>query len=153
MALRTIDRVVIHHSASSSVTTKKSDLERWHKERGFLEIGYHKVIERDGTVADGRDEGSDGAHAKGANLNSLGICVAGDFEVEIPTSAQIAALESVLVGWCRQYGLTEAHIFGHTNVPGGTTKTLCPGKHLVSRLPIVRATVGAALKKTGGRAP
>lgn len=153
MALRTIDKLVVHHSASSSVTTKKSDLERWRKERGFLEIGYHKVIERDGKVADGRDEGNEGAHARGANSHSLGVCVVGDLEVEIPTSAQIAALESVLVHWCRQYGLTDAHIYGHTNVPGGTTNTLCPGKNLASRLPIVKANIRAALKKTGGRAP
>lgn len=44
MASRSINKLVVHHSASSSVTTKRSDLERWHKERGFLDIGYHKVV-------------------------------------------------------------------------------------------------------------
>lgn len=153
MVLRTINKLVVHHSASSSVTTKKGDLERWHKQRGFLEIGYHKVIERDGTVADGRDERSEGAHAKGANAHSLGVCVVGDFEVEIPTSAQLTALETVLTQWCRQYRLTHAHVYGHTNVPGGSTSTLCPGKHLAVRLPSVKANVRTALNKTGSSKP
>ena len=49
-----ITKLVVHHSASKAATTKKADLERWHKERGFREIGYHKVIEVNGNIVEDR---------------------------------------------------------------------------------------------------
>lgn len=148
--MRSITKVLIHHSASNSVTTKKADLERWHKARGFLEIGYHKVIERDGAVVAGRAESSEGAHAKGANTYSLGVCVVGDFETEAPTSEQ---LTSLLIDWCTTYGTADKDIHGHGAVPGGTTATACPGQHLAARLSEIRAKIRAALgQRKGARA-
>ena len=38
-----VNKLVVHHSASAKSTTK-SDIEGWHTERGFNEIGYHMVI-------------------------------------------------------------------------------------------------------------
>lgn len=151
--MRSITKVVIHHSASNSVTTRKADLDRWHKARGFLQIGYHKVIERDGGVVDGRAESSEGAHAKGANTHSLGVCVVGDFETEVPTSEQLTALASLLIDWCTTYGIADKDIHGHGAVPGGTTATACPGQHLAVRLPEIRAKIRAALgQRKGARA-
>ena len=68
---------VIHHSASP-LSTGATDIERWHRERGFSEIGYTWVIERDGTVVAGRSVRKNGAHVRGHNRKSLGICVVGD---------------------------------------------------------------------------
>jgi len=51
-----IQKIVVHHSASNSITTKKADIERWHRQRGFSQIGYHKVIEGSGSVINGRPE-------------------------------------------------------------------------------------------------
>ncbi len=58
-------KLVVHHSASNKATTKKIDIDKWHKERGFSQIGYHKVIEANGAIVNGRSEKIQGAHAKG----------------------------------------------------------------------------------------
>ena len=73
-----IDKIVLHHSASPRNTTKAEDIARWHRERGFLAIGYHFVIEGNGTVRHGRDIDSIPAAQKGANTGSIAICLVGD---------------------------------------------------------------------------
>ena len=72
------DYIVIHHSA----TRRESDIgaetiDKWHRERGWNGIGYHWVIRRDGTVEKGRNTGTVGAHVKGFNSFSEGICLIG----------------------------------------------------------------------------
>ena len=142
-----VSMLVVHHSASSRATTTKKTIEKWHKARGFKEIGYHKLIDGTGKVIDGRSELKVGAHAKGANSNSLGVCLAGNFETESPTGAQIKALVDVLTAWCKKYKISEAAIHGHGSVPGGTTKTKCPGKTLASELSGVKASVRTRLNR------
>lgn len=141
-----VTKLVVHHSDSKAATTKKSDIERWHKERGFSTIGYHKVIEGDGKVVDGRSESTQGAHAKGANFGSLGVCVAGAFETEMPSQKQINSLVTVLTDWCKAHKLNTTSIYGHYNVPGGTTDTTCPGKNMKTQLSIVKQKVAQKLK-------
>ena len=88
MKEKDIDAIVIHCSATKEgkdYTVK--DIEKWHKERGFKEIGYHFVIYRDGSVPAGRELPKDGAHAntpgvsgKSYNLHSIGICYIGGLD-------------------------------------------------------------------------
>jgi N-acetylmuramoyl-L-alanine amidase len=56
-----------------------SDIEEWHKQRGFNKIGYHFVIRRTGAIEIGRSLTEEGAHcrASGGNVNSVGICLIG----------------------------------------------------------------------------
>jgi len=70
--------IVIHCSQtrpSQSIGAKEID--RWHRERGWLQIGYHKVIKRDGIVEDGRALDAIGAHVREHNHHSIGICIVG----------------------------------------------------------------------------
>ncbi len=143
-----IKKLVVHHSASKKDTTKKTDIDEWHKQRGFSQIGYHKVVESDGKIVTGRPERQQGAHAKGVNHKSLGVCVVGNFENEAPSEIQIRSVIKVLVEWCRKYELTSTDIYGHKNVPGGSTKTSCPGKNLVFVLPRIKRKVLANLEKS-----
>lgn len=86
MENRTItNRIVIHHTVSPASTTMEQ-VDQWHKNQGFACIGYHKFIEMDGTVKTGRPDWAVGAHAIGANNDSIGICLAGNFEEAPPTS-------------------------------------------------------------------
>ncbi|MCF6236919.1 MAG: peptidoglycan recognition protein family protein [Gammaproteobacteria bacterium] len=142
-----IKKLVVHHSASAKETTKKSDIDTWHKQRGFSQIGYHKVVESNGKIVSGRSEKHQGAHAKGTNHNSLGVCIVGNFEHETPSAVQIKSVVKVLVEWCEKYKLTSRNIYGHTSVPGATTKTSCPGKNLISQLPSIKRKVSKILKK------
>lgn len=142
----TVNKLVVHHSASNRKTTTKRNINQWHKDQGYTQIGYHKVIEGAGEIKDGRPESILGAHAKGANLNSLGLCVVGNFEEESPTSEQISSIVKVLSKWCKDHDLDETNIYGHHNVPGGTTATKCPGKHLISRLSDIKVKVKGKLE-------
>lgn len=75
---RNIKEIIVHCSATpegKDYTTK--DIDRWHKQRGFNEIGYHYVIYRDGTVHKGRDESKIGAHCTNHNAISIGVCYIG----------------------------------------------------------------------------
>ncbi len=52
-------------------------IDRWHKERGWDGIGYHAVVDLDGSIHMGRDWNKIGAHVKGHNTGSLGFCYVG----------------------------------------------------------------------------
>lgn len=53
------------------------EIRQWHKEQGWLDVGYHFIIRRDGTVEEGRDVDAVGSHVKDHNHNSVGICLVG----------------------------------------------------------------------------
>ena len=54
-----------------------ADIDRWHRARGFRKIGYHFVIYRNGDIHVGRSLSEIGAHCKGHNAISIGICYIG----------------------------------------------------------------------------
>lgn len=70
--------LVIHCSATPAhMNIGVEEINRWHVERGFNQVGYHFIIRRDGVVQRGRPEAVIGAHTLGYNVNSLGICMVG----------------------------------------------------------------------------
>ena len=76
--MRPIDLVVIHCSATPPfMNIGVPEIREWHLDRGFKDIGYHYVLRRDGKLEAGRAEDQTGAHVKGHNANSLGICLVG----------------------------------------------------------------------------
>lgn len=83
--MRNIDTIIIHCTAtrpnwwsSKSAKQKTAEIRRWHvQDRGWSDIGYHYLIDRDGTVTEGRSLGRTGAHAKGHNTGSVGISLFG----------------------------------------------------------------------------
>ncbi len=120
-----IERVVIHHSASGRSTTF-AQIRRWHVERGFSDIGYHFVVLANGRIRQGRPLPVTGAHARGKNSTSIGICAVGDNTRADRrwTSAQEEALAE-LVAAC-QLLWPGIEVCGHRDVmaPGHTE---CPG--------------------------
>lgn len=79
--MRTIDHIIIHCSATcegSSLSVE--ELEKIHRRRGFRGIGYHYYIRRDGTVTNTRPLEVIGAHCKGNNAHSVGICYEGGLD-------------------------------------------------------------------------
>lgn len=83
--MRNINEIIVHCSATKPewmadrpVADKVAEIRRWHvEERGWRDIGYHVVIDRDGSVMDGRPISQAGAHVRGHNANSIGICLIG----------------------------------------------------------------------------
>ena len=79
--MRTITEIIIHCSATregQAFTAK--DIDRWHRQQGYTMIGYHYVILLNGTVEKGRPIKQIGAHCKGHNAHSIGICYIGGLD-------------------------------------------------------------------------
>ena len=76
--MRKIKEIIIHCSATKEGRNfTVADIDRWHRERGFFCIGYHFVIYRDGSIHVGRSVEEVGAHCKGHNTVSIGVCYIG----------------------------------------------------------------------------
>lgn len=112
-------RLVVHCSDSpNDREVDAAEIHRWHLERGWDGIGYHKVILRDGTVENGRPEYWKGSHVGAYNNNSLGVCLIGRDEF---TKFQMTSLYYVLDEWKRRY--PQAMIMGHCDLDSGKS---CP---------------------------
>lgn len=142
--IKKVQYLVIHHAASSKTTTIE-DIRKWHKDKGWTDIGYHKVIYIDGTVKQGREDSVIGSQAFGANAVSLGICLIGNYDLHKPSEEIIKSLVQVLAILCKRHNLTVDKIIGHCqvakmfNAPAGASG--CPGKYLIALLPEIREKV------------
>lgn len=134
--MRKLKRIIIHCSATKaewmegkSIAQKTQEIRRWHtQDRGWSDIGYHILIDRDGTRAPGRPIAKAGAHTRGHNRDSIGVCLIGghgssetDYFLENYTPAQEEALRSVLKELQAQYGKMSIH--GHNEYAAKA----CPG--------------------------
>lgn len=114
------EAIFVHCSATKAdMNWGVREIRQSHKERGFLDIGYHFVVKRDGTVEVGRDEHAVGSHAKGYNHNSIGVCLVGGIDDRMKpganfTPAQMQALRSLLVTLLAKY--TGAKLMAHHDV-------------------------------------
>ena len=116
--MRTIKEIIIHCADTpEGRDNKAADIDRWHKQRGFDCIGYHYVIDLDGTIEAGRDTECIGAHCKGHNTNSIGICYIGGADrdtlkpKDTRTESQKASLLLLLKYLRQRY--PKAKIYGH----------------------------------------
>jgi N-acetyl-anhydromuramyl-L-alanine amidase AmpD len=77
--MRPINTIILHCSYTPpSMDIGVAEIRRWHVgENGWSDIGYHYVIRRNGELEAGRPVGSVGAHAKGHNTGSIGVCLVG----------------------------------------------------------------------------
>lgn len=77
--MRRIDHIVIHCSATPPSQDIGADtIRQWHVDgNGWSDIGYHYVIRRSGVLETGRPMAKAGAHVRGHNEHSIGICVVG----------------------------------------------------------------------------
>ena len=129
-----INSVILHHSASPMDRTTIQSIHNWHLQRGWLGCGYHYVIHPEGTIFQGRPLNTIGAHARGYNERSIGVCVVGNFEVEYPTLCQQEALGKLLLYFINdKFRSNFLSIKGHRDV----TATLCPGKNFTFYIPVV----------------
>ena len=80
---RKITEIIIHCSATpDGKDYTVDDIRRWHKQRGYSDVGYHYIVYRNGILAQGRDVNIIGAHASGHNAHSIGICYIGGMNAE-----------------------------------------------------------------------
>lgn len=127
--IRSVRFIVIHCSATKeNQDISAEDIRGWHLQRGWVDIGYHKVIRRDGSVEDGRPLNRPGAHARGFNHVSLGICLVGGVESDGVTAesnfthAQWESLENVVRELLELH--PDAEVLGHRDLPN--VSKACP---------------------------
>lgn len=115
---RRITEVIVHCSATpAGRDVTAADIRRWHKEeRGFADIGYHFVVRLDGRVECGRRLSVAGAHCRGHNRRSVGVCYVGGIgsdgrPADTRTPAQRQALLGLLTALRRRF--PSASIHGH----------------------------------------
>jgi len=116
--MRKINEIIVHCTATPEGKDFKAvDIDKWHKQKGWDGIGYHHVVDLDGTVEPGRPESKVGAHCYGHNQNSIGVVyiggVASDGKTpkDTRTSQQKAALVKLLTELKHKY--PGATIHGH----------------------------------------
>lgn len=116
--MRKINEIIVHCTATAEGKNfKATDIDRWHKAKGWNGIGYHHVVDLDGTVEPGRPESEVGAHCYGHNQNSIGVvyiggCAAdGKTPKDTRTPQQKAALVKLLTELKHRY--SNAKIHGH----------------------------------------
>lgn len=119
---KTTKHIVLHCSATRpSQDVGAADIRKWHKAKGWSDIGYHYVIRRDGKVEKGRGVYEIGAHVAGHNSNTVGVCLVGglnekDWKPEDNfTKEQWAALKTLVATLAKMF--PSATILGHRDFP------------------------------------
>jgi N-acetylmuramoyl-L-alanine amidase len=135
--MRQIDMIVVHCTATrpewqSDQTTeaKVAEVKKWHTDKGWSDVGYHYLIDRNGVIVEGRPVERAGAHAKGYNATSIGVAIFGghggtandEFEENF-TDAQDRSLRR-LIAQLRMEFPNITQIVGHNDLPDVTKA--CP---------------------------
>lgn len=114
------DYIVLHCAATPpTMDIGKKEIDRWHRAQGWLKIGYHFVIRRNGQVETGRSLYESGAHVNppsGINSSSIGICMVGGVDKDRKpsnnfTAEQWFALDKLVTEM--QAKFPDAKIVGH----------------------------------------
>ena len=115
-----IKLLIVHCSDTPDIEDiGASEIHQMHLKFGWDGIGYHKIIRRSGEIENGRPEYWIGAHTKGKNNISLGVCLIGQNSF---SDQQFNSLEKLLFLWKEKY--KDAIILGHRNAI--KTKKSCP---------------------------
>ena len=112
--------LVVHCSDTENKSNINAKyIHKMHLDFGWDGIGYHKIILRSGKIENGRPEYWIGAHVRGKNNISLGVCLVGRDKF---TKKQFVSLEKILIKWKTSY--PKAKIVGHCDFE--TTSKTCP---------------------------
>ncbi len=144
-AMNGVTRITVHHEGSAKPNNDTTPaqvaatlrlIQSQHRKRmGAGDIGYHFIIDRTGTIWQGRDWAFQGAHTSGANSNNIGVMLLGNFEIQQPTAQQVAALKMLTASLVRKYRLNpQKDIYGHNDF----CNTKCPGKNLKPQVMAMR---------------
>lgn len=132
--------VWVHHTAVADTwpglqgeIAEMRSIQRYHQDsKGWSDIAYSWVVFPSGNVFEGRGWGVAGAHTKGHNSSSHGICFAGNFQHDHPTEAALEAARA-LIRWGAEKGVVARpfNLGGHRDVAA----TACPGQNLYPLVP------------------
>jgi len=117
-SVRQITKIILHCSATrEGQDVSVETILKWHLNRGWSDIGYHYVIYLDGSIHEGRPVNRSGAHTKGYNSKSIGVCYIGGVEKDgktpkdTRTPEQDTALTNLITALLEMYPTATLH--GH----------------------------------------
>lgn len=121
--MRKINSIFVHCAATPpDMNIGAKEIRAMHVNgRGWSDIGYHYVIRRDGTIEEGRPIERNGAHARGHNKGSIGVCMVGGVSSSNKPDAnftfrQYESLNILLKDLKNEYMLSNHDIHGHRDV-------------------------------------
>ena len=88
--------------------------------------GYTYFIDKAGVVTQTRKDGEEGAHTIGHNFDSIGVCLAGNFDAFLPTAAQIISLKELMKRKVAEFNIPLENIVPHRHF----AKKSCYGNKL-----------------------
>ncbi|MGN6034883.1 N-acetylmuramoyl-L-alanine amidase [Brevibacterium casei] len=172
--------VFLHHTAGSNSYTQaqapgiiRGYLTFHTQSRGWCDIGYNFLVDRFGTIYEGRagsiDKAITGAHASGFNSGTIGVAVLGTYSGSAPSSAAQRAVERVVAWKANMFAFSPTGSMTLTSGGGSTSKypegksvtlktvsghrdtsyTDCPGTAFYNRLGSIR-TAAANLQSSLG---
>lgn len=125
-------KIIWHHSAVSSEQDQFKGIDNGHKKRGFPKsslgffVGYHYLIEHNGAIKQARKENEPGCHDRGENFRSIGICLSGNFSLNMPSERQTKAARRLVRQLMMKYNIPPERVEPHR----WDDATECPGKLL-----------------------
>ncbi|MGP9694080.1 N-acetylmuramoyl-L-alanine amidase [Brachybacterium sp. AOP25-B2-12] len=157
---------VLHHTEGSNSYSAADvpgilrGILKYHTQsQGWNDIGYNALVDRFGTIYEGRAGGLTrhvvGAHATGSNTGTFGVSMIGSTTSAPPTDAQLNAVADVMawkLGGSYVYDVssttelddkTQPRVFGHKDARSVSTD--CPGTAGYAQLPRLRGLVQGRL--------
>jgi hypothetical protein len=177
-----VNNAIVHHTVNANnysagaVPEMLRAIQTFHMDvRGWDDIAYNFVVDRFGTIWEGRAGGADrpviGAHVAGFNTGSVGVSVLGTFDSAVPTAASLEGVAQVIAFKLAQRNVDPlgstvllsrggdiyppgelvpmANIAGHRDLG----QTSCPGSQLYARLGEIRQRVAELLPLYTGELP
>ncbi|WP_096199174.1 peptidoglycan recognition protein family protein [Bacillus sp. FJAT-45350] len=120
-----IRNIAIHHSATTSGSAEA--FARYHVNTlGWPGIGYHYVVDKDGTISLCHDLEVVSYHVGNSNSRAVGICMVGDFRTQTLGNAQKTATINLVLSLLDELsGVSVEDVWGHIEFPGYSWKA-CP---------------------------
>lgn len=142
--MTTITWITVHHDGmdpfyatdEGSSKARLESIRRAHRAKGWGDIGYHYIVDRNGRVWEGRPLKWQGAHVKDCNPGNIGVMCMGNFDKQAPSQAQTAALNRHVTWLMTNYRITISRVRTHQEWPSAATA--CPGVSLQRYMVAVR---------------
>ncbi len=154
------DKLTLHHAACCSAENIEEGINQvyWIQDfhqngRGWMDIGYHFLVDRAGNIYQGRPETVIGAHVGGANTGNIGVCLLGCYHPPEESCYETMSDESreslvKLYAWISDtYGQNPGVLLGHRDYFGTTA---CPGNNVWSEIPDMRFDIVDYIEMTRG---
>lgn len=130
--------IVVHSITASDRALGIDTIDELHRQEGFDEIVYHFVIAEDPLSEDGLIAATSrwlkqkhGMHCNTTdnyyNDHAIGICLIGNFGSQMPSPAQLSALEGLTTWLVRTCGIEPRNVLAHKEIVGASA---CPGELL-----------------------